>query len=398
MITPDTEQEQPFLSHLLELRDRLLRMVMAVALVTVVLLPFANSIYTFVAQPLMAQMPAGTTMIATEVASPFLAPFKLTLVVAIFVAIPYLLHQLWAFVAPGLYQHERALVVPLVASSVVLFYLGAAFAYFFVFPMIFGFFTATAPQGVAVMTDINHYLDFVLTLFFAFGLAFEVPIAVILLVWAGVIEPDKLKEMRPYVIVGAFVIGMFLTPPDVFSQTLLAVPMWLLFEAGLLASRFIVRRRERDEVVAATATAGTGAPVPVPVAAFGSAAATPAGGGAGEESAHRPLTPEEMEAELDRIEAEELAARQGAAPGDRAGEPPAPMEDAGGAQAGNVGSAEAPASRHAIAQEKLERVMDLRMAGETVKARQLLYEVLIEGSDEQVFVARNILSQLDGPG
>ncbi len=244
MSAPDAEQEQPFLSHLLELRDRILRMVLAVAVVTVALLPFANSIYTFVAQPLMAQMPAGTTMIATEVASPFLAPFKLTLVVAIFVAIPYLLHQLWAFVAPGLYAHERSLMLPLLASSVLLFYLGAAFAYFFVFPMIFGFFTATAPQGVAVMTDINHYLDFVLTLFFAFGVAFEVPIAVILLVWAGVIEPDKLKEMRPYVIVGAFVIGMFLTPPDVFSQTLLAVPMWLLFEAGLLASRFIVRRRD----------------------------------------------------------------------------------------------------------------------------------------------------------
>jgi sec-independent protein translocase protein TatC len=391
MSAPDAEQEQPFLSHLLELRDRILRMVLAVAVVTVALLPFANSIYTFVAQPLMAQMPAGTTMIATEVASPFLAPFKLTLVVAIFVAIPYLLHQLWAFVAPGLYAHERSLMLPLLASSVLLFYLGAAFAYFFVFPMIFGFFTATAPQGVAVMTDINHYLDFVLTLFFAFGVAFEVPIAVILLVWAGVIEPDKLKEMRPYVIVGAFVIGMFLTPPDVFSQTLLAVPMWLLFEAGLLASRFIVRRRDQDEVVAATATAGTGA-----LAASRpdvSAAAAPASASAMGVSEHRPLTPEEMEAELDRIEAEELAVRQGAA----AGEPKSPKEDTGVAQAGNDSGVEEPASRHSIAQEKLERVMDLRMAGETTKARQLLYEVLIEGSDEQVFVARNILSQLDGP-
>ncbi len=393
MSAPDAEQEQPFLSHLLELRDRILRMVLAVAVVTVALLPFANSIYTFVAQPLMAQMPAGTTMIATEVASPFLAPFKLTLVVAIFVAIPYLLHQLWAFVAPGLYAHERSLMLPLLASSVLLFYLGAAFAYFFVFPMIFGFFTATAPQGVAVMTDINHYLDFVLTLFFAFGVAFEVPIAVILLVWAGVIEPDKLKEMRPYVIVGAFVIGMFLTPPDVFSQTLLAVPMWLLFEAGLLASRFIVRRRDRDEVVAATGTAGTGALAPI-AASGTSAAAAPASASAMGVSEHRPLTPEEMEAELDRIEAEELAARQGAAPG----EPKSPKEDAGVEQAGEDSGVEEPASRHAIAQEKLERVMDLRMAGETTKARQLLYEVLIEGSDEQVFVARNILNQLDGPG
>jgi len=396
MSAPDAEQEQPFLSHLLELRDRILRMVLAVAVVTVALLPFANSIYTFVAQPLMAQMPAGTTMIATEVASPFLAPFKLTLVVAIFVAIPYLLHQLWAFVAPGLYAHERSLMLPLLASSVLLFYLGAAFAYFFVFPMIFGFFTATAPQGVAVMTDINHYLDFVLTLFFAFGVAFEVPIAVILLVWAGVIEPDKLKEMRPYVIVGAFVIGMFLTPPDVFSQTLLAVPMWLLFEAGLLASRFIVRRRDRDEVVAATGTAGTGALAPI-AASGTSAAAAPASASAMGVSEHRPLTPEEMEAELDRIEAEELAARQGAAPGAAAGEPKSPKEDTGVAQAGNDSGVDEPASRHSIAQEKLERVMDLRMAGETTKARQLLYEVLIEGSDEQVFIARNILSQLDGP-
>jgi sec-independent protein translocase protein TatC len=403
MSAPDPAQEQPFISHLLELRDRLLRMVLAVAVVTVVLLPFANRIYTFVAQPLMAQMPAGTTMIATEVASPFLAPFKLTLVVAVFVAIPYLLYQLWAFVAPGLYQHERVLVVPLVASSVVLFYLGAAFAYFLVFPMIFGFFTATAPEGVAVMTDINHYLDFVLTLFFAFGLAFEVPIAVILLVWAGVIEPEKLKEMRPYVIVGAFVIGMFLTPPDVFSQTFLAVPMWLLFEAGVWAARFFVRREDKPDEAAAPGGALVAA---APAAAGMASAPNPAPAPSGGVSDHRPLTSEEMEAELDRIEAEEWATRRtedGAAVAGPAGAlaaPAAPAAEGDTAPTDGAASdgAEDPFARQRAAQEKLERVMDLRMAGETTKARQLLYEVLVEGTEDQVFVARNILGQLDASG
>jgi sec-independent protein translocase protein TatC len=292
MTTQDTDRELPFLSHLLELRDRILRMLLAVAVVFEVLMPFANTIYTFVAQPLLRNMPAGTTMIATQVASPFLAPFKLTMVVAIFLAMPVILHQFWAFIAPGLYQHERRLVMPLVASSVVLFYLGAAFAYFVVFPMIFAFFTATAPEGVAVMTDINNYLDFVLTLFFAFGVAFEVPIATIVLVSMGVVEPEKLKGMRPYVIVGAFVVGMFLTPPDVFSQTFLALPVWLLFEAGLFLSRFFRRRLDEEEP---------------DEDADSTAAAVPAVAGAAD---YRRMTPEEMEAELDRIEAEDLAARQ----------------------------------------------------------------------------------------
>jgi len=382
MTTQDTDRELPFLSHLLELRDRLLRMLLAIAVVFLVLMPFANTIYTFVAQPLLRNMPAGTTMIATQVASPFLAPFKLTMVAAVFLAMPYILYQFWGFVAPGLYQHERRLVVPLVASSVLLFYLGAAFAYFVVFPMIFAFFTATAPEGVAVMTDINHYLDFVLTLFFAFGVAFEVPIATILLVAMGVVEPEKLKGMRPYVIVGAFIVGMFLTPPDVFSQTFLAVPMWLLFELGVFLSRYF-RRQVEGATQAGEAGAG--------------AAAVPAVAAAADY--HR-MTPDQMEAELDRIEGEELAARER----ERAAAQAA--DDAERADAADAASDPAPEGhdpddpfgRRAAAQAKLERVMALRAAGELVKARQLLYEVLVEGTEDQVFVARNILNQLDQPG
>jgi sec-independent protein translocase protein TatC len=396
MTAAGPDLEQPFLSHLLELRDRILRMLLAIAVVFLGLMPFTNSIYTFVAEPLLHAMPAGTTMIATEVASPFLAPFKLTLVAAVFLAMPFILYQFWAFVAPGLYQHERKLVMPLVASSVVLFFTGAAFAYFIVFPMIFAFFQATAPEGVAVMTDINHYLDFVLTLFFAFGVAFEIPIATILLVWIGVLEPEKLKEMRPYVIVGAFVIGMFLTPPDILSQTFLAVPMWLLFEVGLYASRFFVRREEDAAEPAA------------PVVAAGTAAGA---------TDHIPLTSDEMEAELDRIEAEETRARLGVTKPaqDGARDAGASEEADGPAQSGpaegapqvdEVGQPEEPAqrdtapqdetqARYARAQEKLARIMQLRQDGEVLKARQLLYEVLVEGNEDQIFVARNILSQLD---
>ncbi len=235
--------EQPFIAHLIELRDRLIRGVVAVLVVFVVLFPFSNAIYTYVAQPLMEQLPQGSSMIATEVATPFLTPFRLALVAAVFVAMPYLLYQMWAFVAPGLYRHEKRLAVPLLVSSIVLFYVGVAFAYFIVFPLIFSFFVATTPDGVSMMTDISKYLDFVLALFFAFGLAFEIPVATVLLVAAGFVQPEQLAEKRPYVIVGAFVIGMFLTPPDVFSQTLtlLAVPMWLLFEAGVYFSRILLK-------------------------------------------------------------------------------------------------------------------------------------------------------------
>lgn len=237
------DSTQTFVSHLVELRDRLLRSIAAVLLVFISLAYFANQIYAFVAGPLLQHMPAGTQMIAIEVASPFLTPFKLTLVVSVFLAMPFVLYQAWAFIAPGLYAHERRLILPLLLASVILFYAGIAFAYLVVFPLMFAFLSAAAPPGVTMMTDITQYLDFILTIFFAFGIAFEVPIATILLVWSGTITRDELREKRPYIIVLAFVIGMVLTPPDVVSQTLLSIPIWMLFELGLLFSRFF----DRDE-------------------------------------------------------------------------------------------------------------------------------------------------------
>ncbi|TNI88060.1 twin-arginine translocase subunit TatC [Aeromonas sobria] len=239
--------EQPLISHLVELRTRLLRSISAILIVFIALIYFSNNIYDFVAQPLLSQLPEGTSMIATDVATPFLTPIKLTLVVSFFVAIPYLLYQAWAFIAPGLYQHERRLIMPLVVSTALLFYAGMAFAYYVVFPLVFGFFTSTAPVGVTVATDIASYLDFVLTLFFAFGVAFEIPVATILLCWTGVTTPQILKEKRPYVIVGVFVVGMLLTPPDVFSQTLLAIPMWALWEVGLFFARFYVKKEDEEQ-------------------------------------------------------------------------------------------------------------------------------------------------------
>lgn len=240
------DTEQPLISHLFELRNRLLRIVLCVLLVFLGLTPYANKIYTYVAGPLLQHLPDTSTMIAIDVAAPFLTPFKLALVVSIVISMPVILYQLWAFVAPGLYRNERRLILPLLISSTLLFYLGMAFAYYIVFPLVFGFLTATAPEGVAVMTDITKYLDFVMTLFIAFGLSFEVPIATILLVWVGVATPKKLSQMRPYVIVAAFIIGMFLTPPDAISQTLLAIPIWILFELGLLFSRIFVRKPNED--------------------------------------------------------------------------------------------------------------------------------------------------------
>ena len=232
------EQEQPLISHLIEVRWRLIRCVVGVFGVFLALAPFSDKIYTLLAGPLLQYLPEQSTMIAIEVASPFFAPFKLTLVLAVMLSIPLLLYHFWRFVAPGLYSNERKLIFPLLIGSTVLFYLGMAFAYFVVFPLVFGFLTTTAPEGVAVMTDISQYLNFILTLFFAFGLCFEVPIATIVLIWSGVISRKSLSEKRPYVIVGAFVLGMLLTPPDAISQTLLALPMWILFEMGLLLSRF----------------------------------------------------------------------------------------------------------------------------------------------------------------
>ncbi len=245
----EVEEEQTLISHLIELRQRLLWSVLFVLVVFLAATPFVNEIYEFVSEPLMKHLPKNSSMIAIDVASPFFTPFKLTLVVSIFASMPFLLYQFWAFVAPGLYQHEKRLIFPLLFGSTVLFFAGIAFAYFVVFPLVFMFLSSAAPEGVTMMTDISKYLDFILTLFFAFGLAFEVPIFTILLVWTGITTPQSLAEKRPYVIVGAFIVGMFLTPPDAISQTLLAVPIWLLFEIGLLFSRFFKRGIENQEIV-----------------------------------------------------------------------------------------------------------------------------------------------------
>ncbi len=240
------ETALPFISHLIELRTRLLKIVVFVIVIFLALSAYANEIYSFLAGPLLKHMPQNSTMIAIDVASPFFTPFKLALILAVFISVPVILYQFWAFVAPGLYKREKRMVFPLLIASTFLFYLGVIFAYFVVFPLIFGFLTAAAPTGVAVMTDITKYLDFVLTLFFAFGICFEVPIFTIVMVWTGLVTPESLAEKRPYVIVGAFVIGAFLTPPDAISQTLLAVPMWMLFEIGLLFSKLFVKKSEKE--------------------------------------------------------------------------------------------------------------------------------------------------------
>jgi sec-independent protein translocase protein TatC len=234
------------MSHLVELRDRVLRMVIAILAIFLCLFYWANDIYTYLAVPLTSHMPEGSTMIAIDVASPFLTPFKLVLMLSIFLAMPVILFQFWAFVAPGLYKTEKRIAGPLLVSSILLFYAGIAFAYYVVFPLVFGFFTSVGPEMISISTDIGRYLDFVLSLFFGFGLAFEVPIATIILVAVGITTPKKLGQMRPYVIVGAFVIGMLLTPPDIISQVLLAVPMWILFEAGLIASAIMFKDRNMD--------------------------------------------------------------------------------------------------------------------------------------------------------
>jgi sec-independent protein translocase protein TatC len=247
--TSDEEEaleETTLLSHLVELRSRLLKIAAAVLLVFFMLIPWARNIFALVSEPLREVLP-GNTMIATAVASPFLTPFKLTFFVALFIAMPIVLYQVWAFVAPGLYMKEKRFAIPLLASSIFLFYLGIAFAYYVVFPLVFGFFTAVAPEGVEVQTDISSFLDFITTIVFAFGLAFEVPIATVLVVWTGLTTPEKLGKARPYVFLGAFVVGMFLTPPDVISQTLLAVPVYLLYELGILMARIFANKKEDPE-------------------------------------------------------------------------------------------------------------------------------------------------------
>lgn len=361
-----TTQDQPLVAHLIELRDRVLRMVLVVLAVFLVLFPFANDLYTAIAGPMREALPSGSTMISTKPIDPFLIPFKLSLQLAVFAAIPFILYQFWAFVAPGLYKHEKRLVMPLLVSSTLLFYLGMAFAYFIVFPLVFTFLASTAPEGVEVATDMGSYLDFVMTLFFAFGVAFEVPIATIILVWMGITTPDKLREKRPYVIVGTFVIGMFLTPPDIISQTLLALPMWVLFELGLIFSRHFVRKKpveaESDEPMAAAAASSE-------AVSTSSAEEAPVGSDIDPAADYIdpdrfvPLTEEEMEEELDGIEMEE--------------------------------------ERHPLAgdadqvAEMLEEVQSLRSEGRVSEARDLLYKVLEQGTEDQRMVARNILSQLD---
>jgi len=266
MNTPE-QFSDTFISHLVELRDRLLRAVLAVVAIFVCLFPFAKDLYTLLAQPLLATLPKGGQMIATDVVGVFFVPVKVTMLTAFLVALPYVLYQMWSFIAPGLYAHEKKLVVPLVAASTLLFLAGMSFAYFLVLPVVFSAMTAFTPEGVSWMTDINKYLDFVLTMFIAFGVTFEVPVAVVLLARMGIVSIAQLKEARPYVIVGAFVIAAIVTPPDVVSQIMLALPLWLLYEVGVVVAGWLVKEPE----------------------------AAPA-------SDYRPLSDEEMERELDTIE------------------------------------------------------------------------------------------------
>ncbi|MBL4661343.1 MAG: twin-arginine translocase subunit TatC [Alcanivoracaceae bacterium] len=239
--------QQTFISHLIELRGRLVKIVVAILVIVVVQLPFAGKIYSIMAQPVMAYLPEGSSMIATGVLSPFLTPFKMVFILGIILSMPIILYQIWAFVAPGLYKHEKRIAKPLLFSSIFLFYLGCLFAYFIIFPILFQFIPSISPVGVNYMPDINSYLDIVVRMFFAFGLAFEVPIAVILMILMGVTTPEKLANNRPYVIVGVFVLGMILTPPDMISQTLMAIPMWLLFELGIIMGRILKRRRSEEK-------------------------------------------------------------------------------------------------------------------------------------------------------
>lgn len=265
----EEQKQESIVTHLVELRDRLIKIIFGVGAAVLCLFPFANEIYSFLAEPLLRHLPEQSTMVAIDVASPFLTPFKLVLLLAVVITIPWILYQLWAFIAPGLYKHEKRLVMPLLVSSSFLFYLGMLFAYYIVFPLVFGFFTRVAPEGVSVMTDISRYLDFVTKLFIAFGAAFEVPVITFILVTTGVTTVEALSRARSYVIVAAFVVGMLLTPPDVISQVLLAIPVWLLFELGLLMTKIFKPHLRAQE---------------------------------SSEERFRPMTEEEMELELDEVE------------------------------------------------------------------------------------------------
>lgn len=242
-----SNHEQPLIQHLIELRSRLLKSLASIILIFACLFAFANDIYEFVAEPLQKFLPENSQMIAIDVASPFLTPFKLTLLVSLFLSMPFILFQIWAFVAPALYKNEKRIAMPIFISSVILFYMGVSFAYFVVFPLVFGFFTSVGPGSVAVMTDISSYLDFVIKIFFAFGVAFEIPVATVLLISAGIVSPKSLADKRPYVIVACFVLGMLLTPPDVLSQLLLAIPMWALFEMGLVFGRLLAKPSDASQ-------------------------------------------------------------------------------------------------------------------------------------------------------
>jgi sec-independent protein translocase protein TatC len=239
--------EGTLISHLVELRDRLMRAVICIGVIFIPCAIYSNELFTLVATPLMQKMPVGTSMIATSLVSPFLAPLKLALFVALFIAMPYVLYQAWAFVAPGLYKHEKRFAVPLLVSSILLFYCGVAFAYFVVFPIMFAFFTTSAPTGVQMMTDMQNYLDFVLLLFFAFGVAFEIPIATVLLAFTGMVSVEAMGKNRGYVLLGIFVVAAFLTPPDAISQTAMALPMYALYEIGIIGSRFLIKKRQESE-------------------------------------------------------------------------------------------------------------------------------------------------------
>lgn len=263
--------QETFISHLIELRDRLLRASIAWIVLFVCLFPFANDLYTVLAQPLLSKLPQGGQMIATEVVTPFFVPIKVAMMAAFLGALPYILYQIWSFIAPGLYSHEKRLILPLVAASMVLFACGMAFAYFLVFPVVFGFIIHIAPKGVAVMTDIGKYLDFVITMFLAFGITFEVPIVVIVLAMTGIVEVAKLKEVRPYIIVGSFIVGAIFTPPDVVSQIMLAVPLWLLYEMGIIVASWLVGNKKAEP----------------------------------EEAAYQPMSEADLDSELDRIEEEQ---------------------------------------------------------------------------------------------
>lgn len=381
-----SDNEQSFISHLIELRDRLLHILYAITAALIILFPFANQTYLYIAAPLMQQLPTGSGMIAVGVATPFMAPFKLTLLAAIVLTIPYTLYQIWSFIAPGLYLRERRLVMPLLLSSTLLFYVGIAFAYYLVFPMIFSFFIATAPPGIAVMTDISQYLDFVIALFLAFGIIFEIPIATILLVWMGILTPEMLIGQRSYVIVAAFTIGMFLTPPDPFSQTLLAIPMWLLFEAGVFFSRYFLPNTqphsiiETNTAIASTTTtleSTTSIANNLPASSISSTiinqestvtVSTPAlAHSARYKEDFYQLTDAEMEAELNAIAAQELQLNE-------------------------------KTTITAIQEQvdmKIRQAHALREVQDEHGARVLLYQILVEGNVQQRLVARNILEQLD---